>query len=375
MPLYHSTAFLLGFCPCLNIGSTFVIGHKFSNRTFWPEVRASKATIIQYVGETCRYLLAAPPQINTSTGENLDKTHSVKVAFGNGLRPDVWEKFKERFGIEGIAEFYGATEATSAAWNFSRNSFSTGAIGRAGTLVTAILSSRTTVVEVDWETESPRRFPEKHNLCTRVQRGEPGELLFALDAADISASFQGYLGNEKATNSKIMRDVMTKGDAWFRTGDVIRWDKEGRFFFCDRIGDTFRWKSENISTAEVQEALGGHPAIQDANVYGVELPNHDGRAGCVAIVFNQDVDARLLNSLAELAHQRLPKYAVPLFLRVTKEMQATGNNKQQKHILRNEGVEPQKVGVEDKLYWLKGGEYVEFRVQDWEDLQGKRVRL
>ena len=375
MPLYHSTAFLLGFCPCLNIGTTFIIGHKFSNRTFWPEVRASKATVIQYVGETCRYLLAAPPQIDVETGKNIDKSHSVRVAFGNGLRPDVWERFKIRFGIEEIAEFYGATEATSVAWNFSRNSFSTGAIGRAGTLVTAMLGSRTTVVEVDWETETPRRYPERQNFCTRVQRGEPGELLFALDAADIKSSFQGYLGNEKATNSKIMRDVMKKGDAWFRTGDVIRWDKEGRFYFCDRIGDTFRWKSENVSTSEVQEALGDHPAIQDANVYGIELPNHDGRAGCVAVLLHSDVDERLLNDLAETANQRLPKYAVPLFLRVTNEMQTTGNNKQQKHILRTEGVDPEKVGVKDQLYWLRGGTYVKFKAQDWEDLQERRVRL
>ena len=375
MPLYHSTAILLGFCPVLSLGSTIIIGRKFSNRTFWPEVRESKATIIQYVGETCRYLLAAPPLLDPITGKNVDKDHHVRVAYGNGLRPDVWDRFKTRFGIESIAEMYSASEATSASWNFSSNGFSSGSIGRAGTIVNAMLKRKQVLVEVDWEAEVPFRDPKRQNFCKEVERGDPGEVLWKLDPADISALFVGYFGNEKATSGKIMRDVLVKGDAYYRTGDVMRWDKEGRMWFVDRIGDTFRWKSENVSTSEVAEAVGSHPAVVEANVYGVELPNHDGRAGCVAITFDREVDGNLLSSVAEHVSQTLPKYAVPLFLRVTKDMQTTGTNKQQKHILRSHGVELEKMTEGDKLYWLNGGSYVEFESKDWENLRAGNVKL
>lgn len=386
MPLYHSSAAILGFCSCLVVGNTFILGHKFSTRTFWPEVRASNATIIQYVGETCRYLLAAPPQIDPVTGENLDAKNHVRMAFGNGLRPDIWNRFKQRFGIDTIGEFYAATEGTSGAWNLSSNDFSSGAVGRNGAIASALLGSQLAIVELDWETEQPLRVPNPENpkldnLCRKVPRGEPGELLYKLDPADIRKKFQGYFNNEKASESKIMRDVLVKGDAWFRTGDVMRWDKEGRWWFCDRIGDTFRWKSENVSTSEVSEALGTHPSVHEANVYGVELPNHDGRAGCASVLFdgNVSVDARLLGSVADHVKGILPRYAVPLFLRVTTEMQATGNNKQQKHVLRIEGVDPERVrgsgSGRDRLFWLKDGTYVEFSAGDWEAMRGGRVKL
>lgn len=338
------------------------------------------------MGETCRYLLAAPPQIDPVTGENLDTKNNVRMAFGNGLRPDIWNRFKQRFGIDTIGEFYAATEGTSGSWNLSSNDFSSGAVGRNGLLASALLGSQLAVVELDWETEQPLRVPNRKNkkldnLCRKVPRGEPGELLYRVDAADIRKKFQGYFNNEKATESKIMRDVLAKGDAWFRTGDVLRWDKQGRWWFCDRIGDTFRWKSENVSTSEVSEALGTHPSVLEANVYGVELPHHDGRAGCASVLFDQNVavDARLLGGVAEHVKGILPRYAVPLFLRVTTEMQATGNNKQQKHVLRNEGVDPERVrrsgSGKDRLFWMQNGTYVEFGGADWEAMKGGRVKL
>lgn len=248
MPLYHSSAAILGVCAALSGGKTIAIGHKFSTKTFWKDVRDCKATMIQYVGETCRYLLAAPPEIDPATGEVLDKKQNVRLAFGNGLRPDVWNKFKERFDIEIIAEFYAATEGTAGSWNLSKNDYSRGAIGRNGTVAKALLGTQLAIVEVDWESEQPWRDP-KTGFCKKVATGEPGELLYKLDANDIGAKFQGYFGNEKASNGKIMRNVLSKGDAFFRTGDVVRWDSEGRWFFNDRIGDTFRWKSENVSTS------------------------------------------------------------------------------------------------------------------------------
>lgn len=327
------------------------------------------------MGETCRYLLAASPSLDPVTGENLDKKHNVRIAFGNGLRPDVWQRFKDRFGIETVAEFYGATEAVSACWNLSSNSFSTGAIGRFGAINRLLARRKLAVVELNWETDQPYRDSERSNLCKRVEPGIPGELLFVVDPADIGKTYQGYYGNDKASSSKIMRDVLTKGDAWFRTGDVVRLDKDGRLWFMDRIGDTFRWKSENVSTAEVAEVLGAHPAVLDANVYGVELPNHDGRAGCVAIMFDRDADQELLSNLAGHVTQKLPRYAVPMFLRVTKELQATGNNKQQKHVLRTEGIDPRRVDAKDQIFWLRDGTYVEFRESDWEKLKAAAVKL
>ena len=248
MPLYHSSASILALSTALMGGRTIAIGHKFSTKTFWKDVRESKATLIQYVGETCRYLLSAPPEIDPNTGENLDKKNSVRLAVGNGLRPDVWNRFKERFGIEAIVEFYAATEGTSGSWNHSRNDFAAGAIGRNGTIARLALGSTLAIVELDYETEEPWRDP-KTGFCKKVATGEPGELLYRVDPKDIGGKFQGYFGNKSASQKKILRDVLVKGDAFFRTGDLVRWDAEGRWYFNDRLGDTFRWKGENVSTS------------------------------------------------------------------------------------------------------------------------------
>ena len=230
---------------CLAAGCTCVIGRRFSARHFWKEVRESNATVVQYVGETMRYLLAVPPQIDPVTGEDLDKKHNVRIIFGNGLRPDVWNKVKERFAIPTVCEFYAATEAVSATFNMSSNRHTAGAIGRNGIVAGFVFGRRHVIVAVDHETQNPWRDP-KTGFCKAVPRGEPGELLLALDANDPSAKFQGYFQNTKATQDKLLRDVFYKGDAYFRTGDMIRWDKNGLWFFSDRMGDTFRWRSENV---------------------------------------------------------------------------------------------------------------------------------
>lgn len=379
MPLYHSSASVLGFCTTVISGSTQALGRKFSTKTLWEDVRASKATSVQYVGETLRYLLAAPPQYDPVTGECLDKKHNVTTVFGNGLRPDIWNKFKDRFGIDTVAEFYAATEGPAGTWNLSKNDLTAGAIGRNGWLYNAFLSLSVKLVEVDHVTDLPWRDPET-GFCKSVKSGEPGEMMFKLPAEDIERRFQGYYGNAKATNSKIIRDVFVKGDAYFRTGDVIRWDSDGRVYFHDRIGDTFRWKSENVSTAEVSEAVGRHAAVREANVYGVQLPHHDGRAGCAAIGLDRAPDTETLRSLASHIRASLPRYARPLFLRVTQEVggdaQTTGTQKQQKHKLREAGVQPsandEAMGA---LYWLNGDTYVPFGDADWRALNGGRVKL
>ncbi|KAH7240579.1 long-chain fatty acid transporter fat1 [Fusarium solani] len=376
MPLYHSSAAILSFCATLLGGSTQALGRKFSTKLFWQEVRESGATSIQYVGETLRYLLAAPPQYDPETGECLDKKHNVRVAFGNGLRPDIWNEFKERFGIEGICEFYAATEGTFGTFNLSKNDLTAGAIGRNGWIYNMIMSFSVTLVEVDWDTDMPKRDP-KTGRCRKVRAGEPGEMLFKLPSKDPYARFQGYYGNKAATEAKILRDVFSKGDAWFRTGDVVRWDSDGRIYFHDRIGDTFRWKGENVSTAEVSEIVCQHPIIKEANVYGVSLPHHDGRAGCAAVYLSSEPTQETMQSLASHVQSSLPKFARPLFLRIVTEMgggQITGTNKQQKHALREAGVDPAQKDL-GEVYWLKGDSYVPFTDKDFGEMEGGKVKL
>ena len=379
MPLYHSSASLMGVCAVLCGGGTISLSKKFSHKTFWPEIRASNATILHYVGETCRYLLSAPPS-------TLDKQHKIRAAFGNGLRPDVWEPFKSRFGIATIYEFYAATEAPSGMFNRSTNAFSSGAIGRNGSLVSLVFTSSSCVVRMDPTSDPPEplRNPST-GLCEICAWNEPGELMHKLDPNDISQKFQGYFGNDKATNSKIIRDVKAKGDAYFRTGDLLRADREGRWWFVDRIGDTFRWKAENVSTAEVSEVVGKHEAVDEANIYGVQVPRHDGRAGCAALVLKPSAvsdgkiplpSERTLRSLAEHVKKELPPFAVPIWLRITREMQTTGTNKQQKHLLQKDGIDPSVVEASgDLLYWLKGGKYERFTKRDLELVGGGGVKL
>ncbi|KAJ4286435.1 long-chain fatty acid transporter fat1 [Kalmusia sp. IMI 367209] len=375
MPLYHSSASVLGIGPLLRAGGAICISKRFSHKTFWPEVRASKATIIQYVGETCRYLFSASPS-------PLDKQHNVRAAFGNGLRPDVWDAFKERFGIQTIYEFYSATEAPSGLFNKSTNAFSAGAFARAGKLAILLMGSTLTVIRMDPDSSPPE--PLRHpttGLCQVCDWDEVGELLFKLDAANIEQKFQGYFGNTKATSSKILRDVKTKGDAYFRSGDLIRRDRDGRFFFIDRIGDTFRWKAENVSTAEVADTLGKHADIEEANVYGVQVPRHDGRAGCAAIILKSgsiSPATTTLKSIAEHAKKNLPGFAVPLWLRITRQMHTTGTNKQQKHLFQQDGIDFQAVEEQgDMLYWLdpESKTYEKFTATQLNDIEGGAVKL
>ncbi|KAI0144464.1 acetyl-CoA synthetase-like protein [Xylariaceae sp. FL1272] len=373
MPLYHASGLVMGAFNCFQSGTTIAVGRKFSSKIFWADVRKHKATVIQYVGETCRYLLAAPPQIDPETGKDLDKENNVRLAMGNGLRPDVWAKFQERFAI--VAEFYAATEGFFGTWNYSRNEFARGAIGRVGWLYDRFTSKKVAIVARDHETDEPWRDP-KTGLCRKMPRGEVGEMLFLLPE-DMGEVFQGYYKNDKATDGKVIRNVLVEGDAYFRTGDLISWDYEGRIYFHDRIGDTFRWKSENVATTEVSAMIGMHPAVDEANVYGVELPHHDGRAGCAAITLKTSTpDAETMRSLAQHARDKLPKYAVPLFLRFGKGLTTamTGTNKQQKHNLRVEGVNPVKVG-DDEIFWLQGDTYVKFHKTDWDRLDAGQVKL
>jgi len=368
MPLYHSSATILNISVVLHAGATTILSHHFSPKTFFASVTASNATMMQYIGEMCRYLLSTPPS-------PFDQSHTIRLAFGNGLRPDVWQNFKERFNILEIAEFYSATEAVGGTFVKSKNNFGLGAVGRAGTVLQLLMGNQSAIVKHDVETGEPYRDPTSA-LCEKVSPGESGEYLNALDPNNIRDKYVGYYGNQKASDSKILRDVFAKGDAWYRSGDLLRKDTEGRIFFVDRIGDTYRWKSENVSTNEVAEALSTSPHIDEINVYGVALPNHDGRAGCAAVMLKSSPSAQTLKEIAQHAKEKMPKFAIPLFLRVVKEFEVTGTAKYTKHGLREQGVDPGKVG-EDGLFWLPVGAdaYEEFGKRDWDNVVGGGVKL
>ncbi|KAK0630331.1 hypothetical protein B0T17DRAFT_576470 [Bombardia bombarda] len=368
MPYYHGTGGINAMAQ-LMCGNTLCIAPKFSVSGFWRDIRDSRATWFVYVGETLRYLLAAPPS-------PLDKQHSVYGIYGNGLRPDVWQRFKERFGITEIFEFFNSTEGMFALDNESLNDFTATAVGHHGFLQRWRFHRYYVPVAVDAETGDIARDP-KTGFAMRMPYEVGGEMLVQVP---FEREFPGYWNNPEATEGKFVKDVFKKGDCYYRTGDALRRDREGRWFFLDRLGDTFRWKGENVSTAEVSQVLGKFPGILDANVYGVEVPGHDGKAGTAAIY----IDPALMTTfdhqeLLRHARSHLPRYAVPMFLRHVEEPSSTHNNKQNKIPLKREGVHPDKVKSGDKIFWIdrhgRGVTYVPFRRQDWDDLHVGKAKL
>ncbi|MFN7053977.1 long-chain-acyl-CoA synthetase [Hyphomonas sp.] len=331
LPLYHGTGGLCGIGQALNTGAAVILRRKFSASGFWDDCADEGVTSIVYIGELCRYLLNSPPHPK-------ERAHNIRTGFGNGLRPEVWEPFLERFNIPHLAEFYGSTEGNVSFINFDGKP---GAIGRIPGWLKGKFA-HIAFVKFDVETEEPVRGAD--GFCIRADADEPGEALGQI-GDDVRQRFEGY-NDRQATEKKLLRDVFEKGDLWFRTGDLLKQDKHGYIYFVDRIGDTFRWKGENVSTNEVGEALSRIPGIATANVYGVPVPGADGKAGMAAITTEGEVDfAGLYHALAE----KLPSYAVPLFIRVQKEAETTGTFKYRKVDLVTEGFDPDKVG-EDALW-------------------------
>ncbi|KAK2017400.1 AMP-binding enzyme [Colletotrichum eremochloae] len=368
MPYYHGTGGLTLISLILT-GSTVCMAPKFSVSNFWDDIRASHATWFVYVGETLRYLLAAPPSPR-------DKDHHIHVVLGNGCRPDVWRRFQERFGVDTICEFYNSTESGLGLRNLSRGDFFANAVGHHGLLLRIKYRNKIVPVEVDAETGHIKRDP-KTGLALRVPYEVGGELLVEHPG---ESAFPGYFNNEDATNKKFVRDVLRKGDRFYRTGDSLRRDGDGRWFFLDRLGDTYRWKGENVSTAEVSEVLGSYPGVNEAVVYGVQLPGHDGKAGAAGLDIAPDHKSSFdYTDFLSYARARLPGYAVPIFIRLLNAGTATHNNKQNKVPLKNEGVDPGKIQGGDKILWIekhgKGNTYVPFTQDDWNNLGIGRAKL
>jgi len=324
LPLYHATGGLCALGAALLNGGSVVLRRKFSASHFWEEVVAEGCTMFVYIGELCRYLVNAP--------EHPDETrHKIRLAFGNGLRPDVWPELKRRFRIPEILEFYGSTEGNVSLFNFDGRE---GAIGRAPKWLRKRFNVR--LIQFDVETEQPIRGTD--GFCIECGPGQVGECIGKI-GGDARTDYTGYV-DKAASEKKVLRDVFEKGDRWFATGDLMKSDADGYLYFVDRIGDTFRWKGENVSTNEVAERLQAATGVKEVNVYGVEVDGADGRAGMAALVVGPEFD---IKAFGEHVARELPSYAQPLFVRLLPEMQTTGTFKVRKMDLVADGYDPAKI--------------------------------
>jgi len=311
-------------------------------------------TSFQYIGELCRYLLNSPPHPD-------ERRHRIRTAIGNGLRPEVWEPFQERFQIPKIIEFYGATEGNFALVNFSGK---VGAIGQ----FPGFMRKAVGIELVCFDVESEELVRGADGFCRKCDFDEAGELLIKITD---TTRFEGYT-SESATEKKVLRNAFEEGDTYFRSGDLLRLDSEGFFYFVDRIGDTFRWKGENVSTSEVAEVVSTATGIEEANVYGVSISGTDGRAGMAALVTNRDFD---IDALSRIVDDGLASYARPIFIRILPQMEITGTFKHRKVDLVREGFDP--AMLSDQLFFRdpEKGCYVPLDVNAFERIESGQIRL
>lgn len=329
LPLYHAVGGLCATGAALLNGASINLRAGFSASRFWDDVVEGEATMFVYIGELCRYL------VNQPTGPS-DRAHHLRLAFGNGLAADVWADLEDRFGVPRILEFYGATEGNVSLINFDGTR---GALGRVAPYLRGLFNVG--LARFDPETQAPFRGPD--GLCVAAAPGEVGECLGGI-AGGARSEFTGYVDRAES-DKKVLYDAFRKGDRWFLTGDLMTRDRDGYFYFVDRVGDTFRWKGENVSTSEVERALLAVHGVKEASVYGVAVPHQDGRAGMAALVVDEGFD---LETFARRIEAALPPYAQPLFLRLTPALAKTGTFKPRKLDLVAEGFDP--AVVTDRLF-------------------------
>ena len=354
LPLYHSTGGLCGVGAAFLNGAKLVVRRKFSATHFWPDVVATGATHFVYIGELCRYLVNQPEH-------ELERAHKLKLAFGNGLRGDVWTDFQRRFAIPQILEFYGSTEGNASIFNFDGKP---GAIGRIPKMLRSKMNLR--LVRFDQDTQEPIRGA--NGLLQECAPGEIGEAV-GMIGSDARHEFAGY-ADKAASSKKVLEDVFAKGDRWFRTGDLMRQDREGYFYFVDRIGDTFRWKGENVSTSEVELRLGDAPGVSEAIVYGVPVAGAEGKAGMACIVADGRFNAK---AFAAYVDEQLPNYARPVFLRLRKSLHTTGTFKYRKVDLVADGFDPAR--TEDAIYVRDKATYIRLKPERFSDIQTGQIKL
>ena len=322
LPLYHATGGLCGVGMALTKGGAVIVRSKFSVSTFWDEAIDSGATLFMYVGELCRFLLNSPPH-------QKERAHNIRCIVGNGLGKDVWNGFVERFGIDKVVEFYGATEGNISLINFDGPP---GAVGRLPDYMRDKLNGDI----ISYDVETGQHIKGADGFCRRTEAGEIGELIGEIREGETRFRYDGY-ENKQASAKKILRSVFKKNDMWFRTGDLLSRDERGYCYFSDRIGDTYRWKAENVSTGEVAAVIASFNGVHQANVYGVLVSGYDGRAGMASLVADENID---LNKLRAHIYQELPNYARPLFLRISPETETTSTFKYKKTNLVKDGFDP-----------------------------------
>lgn len=333
LPLYHSVGGVVATFATLVNGGAVVIRPRFSASEFWRDLCEQHCTLFQYIGELCRYLVNSPYQ-------PIETEHSLRIACGNGLRPEVWVPFQSRFRVPRILEYYASTEGNFSLYNCEGRP---GAIGR----IPPFLANRLPVALLRFDVDKCEPWRNADGLCERCAANEAGEAVGLMpgSAGERAGRFEGYADPE-ASNRKILRNVFKHGDSWYRTGDLMRRDERGFYYFVDRVGETYRWKGENVSTAEVLTALTASRGVIEGVVYGVAVPGTDGRAGMAALVVNSDFD--LATFRADVV-SRLPSYARPVFLRLLSTLETTGTFKPRKQDLAQSGFDPQRIG--DPLYF------------------------
>jgi fatty-acyl-CoA synthase len=324
LPMYHSIGGVLVPGATLVSSGTVVIREKFSASQFWDDIIRWDCTMFQYIGELCRYLLHTEPSHN-------ERSHRVRMACGNGLASEVWDSFKDRFRIPQILEFYASTEGGVSLFNVQGRR---GAIGH----IPAYLAHRFAPALVKFDVEKNQPVRNEQGFCIRCAPNETGEAVGKVvdDPSNVGSRFEGYT-NKQASADKILHNVFQTGDAWIRTGDLMRKDESGFFFFVDRIGDTFRWKGENVATSEVSEAICAFPGVRHANVYGVAIPGTEGRGGMAALVADKELD---LCAFRKHLTAWLPAYARPLFIRFQADVAITGTFKYSKTEVVRQGYDP-----------------------------------
>ncbi|CAB1218925.1 long-chain-acyl-CoA synthetase [Acinetobacter bouvetii] len=353
LPLYHATGIVVCWCGVIASSATLALRRKYSTSSFWKDVKKFDASAIGYVGELCRYLMDAPPS-------ELEKGHRVKKMIGNGMRPNIWDKFKDRFGIEEILELYASSEGNvgfSNVFNFDNT------VGFSPTPYA--------IIEFDKETNQPVK--DAKGWCKKVKKGEVGLLVGKITRR---SPFDGYTDPEK-NKSVILKDVFKQGDAFFNTGDLVRDIGFRHAQFVDRLGDTFRWKGENVSTTEVENVVSEYEKIAEAVVYGVEIPHTNGRAGMAAITLNADAElsAADLQQMATAFKKCLPAYAVPVFLRVQAQVETTGTFKYQKNKLKEQGFDPNKTDERMLVLLPNATEYCELSAEIFNNIQAYQYRF
>jgi acyl-CoA synthetase (AMP-forming)/AMP-acid ligase II len=350
LPLYHANSAALAPGRVITAGVTMALSRKFSRTRFWDEVRTSEATGFVYIGELCRYLMNSDPSPR-------DRDHRVRAISGNGLRPDIWRSFERRFGIPRIVEFYGATEGNCITLNMF------GLSETVGPMLPGMALAR-------WNQDDDSFVRDAQGRLVHAKRGEAGVLLGRIQRR---SQFDGYQ-DKTASDSKVVRNAFAEGDAWFNSGDLLRLDALRHLHFVDRLGDTYRWKGENVATSEVQEQLCTWEPVREALVYGVTVPRVEGRAGMAALVLAAGTrfDPAGLRRHLE-AH--LPNYARPRFVRIATELVTTSTFKPKKNQLQNEGYDPRT--IQDPLYLLHPGQdaYVPLTAELYDALAAGRLLL